>query len=154
MRIFGFEICSYKPIIFGDLIAKQFVLFEHKNLFGIIFFYFKGNKQDRFHTHAFNALSIKLFGTYREGILTQRTPDKVYVQYKTRDKIFKYFPRDCYHSINQSDGCMTVLLQGPWKKTWKECKLEQTILDETYPLLEGTKKIVEETTLTWHRQII
>lgn len=88
------------------------------------------------------------------GILTHRSPDKVYVRYETRNKIFKYFPRDCYHSINESTGCMTVLFQGPWKKTWKECKLEQTILDETYPMLEGTKKIVEETTLTWHRQII
>jgi hypothetical protein len=130
MRILGCEICSYKSIIFGDLVAKQFVLFEHKKLFGILIFHFRGHRQDRFHTHAFNALSIKLWGTYTEGILDPKTGQAEYVQ---RDKIFKHFPRDSYHSINNSEGCCTVLLQGPWKNTWKEFK-------------DGT-----ETTLTWHR---
>lgn len=153
MRILGCEICSYKPIIFGDLVAKQFVLFEHKRLFGIIFFYFKGKAQDRFHTHAFNALSVKLFGKYTEGVLEYdkgRFPEVV-AKFIPRTQIFKYFPRDCYHSINESNGCMTMLIQGPWKKTWKECKLEKTDLYMKYPLCEGTKKIVEEKTLTWHR---
>ena len=132
MRVLGCEICSYKPIIFGDLVAKQFVLFEHKRLFGILFFYFKGGYQDRFHTHAFNAVSFKIFGTYTEGVL-----DKYFkICYINRDKIFKYFPRDCYHSINNSTGCLTLLIQGPWRKTWKEYK-------------DG-----KENTLTWHRKEI
>ncbi len=133
MRIFNFEICSYKPIIFGDLVAKQFVLFEHKKLFGILFFYFKGNKQDRFHTHAFNAISFKLWGRYTEGIFYPKTKE---IRYEVRNKIIKYFPRDSYHSINQSTGCCTMLIQGPWKETWKEYK-------------DGT-----ETKLTWHRKQI
>jgi hypothetical protein len=132
MRIFNCEICSYKPIIFGDLVAKQFVLFEHKLLFGIIFFYFKGGEQDRFHTHAFNAFSIKLWGTYLEGILNNNKN----ITYKKRTSIFKYFPRDSYHSINFSDGCCTILFQGPWKRTWKE--------------YDG----VTEKILTWHRREI
>jgi len=156
MRLFGCEICSYKPIIFGDLVAKQFVLFEHKKLFGIIFFYFKGGKQDRFHTHAFNALSIKLWGTYTEGILVYDknwleprfggiVPVIDEIKYVKRDKIFKYFPRNCYHSINDSKGCMTILFQGPWNETWKECKIKDGRL--------GNYVITEETTLTWHRKI-
>ncbi len=133
MRILGCEICSYKPIIFGNLVAKQFVLFEHKLLFGIIFFHFRGKKQDRFHTHAFNAVSFKLWGRYTEGIFDPTTKE---IRYEVRTKIFKYFPRDSYHSINESDGCCTMLIQGPWKKTWKEYKDEK------------------ETTLTWHRKEI
>lgn len=131
MRLFNCEICSYKPIIFGSLIAKQFVLFEHKKLFGVIFFYFKGGQQDRFHTHAFNAISFKLWGTYTEGIYNQITKS---VTYEKRTSIVKYFPRDSYHSINNSDGCCTVLFQGPWEKNWKELK-------------DG-----KEINLTWHRK--
>jgi len=131
MRVLNCEICSYKNIIFGDLIAKQFVIFEHKNLFGIIIFHFKGKEQDRFHTHAFNALSIKLFGSYTEGILDPITKK---IRYEKRDRVFKYFPRDSYHSINHSDGCCTVLFQGPWRKYWKEYK-------------NG-----KETLLSWHRE--
>jgi hypothetical protein len=130
MRFFGCEICTRKDITFGELSAKQFVLFEHKKLFGIIFFYFKGDMQDRFHTHAFNALSIKLWGSYIEGIFDEETKE---VRFEGRHKVFKYFPRDSYHSINWSKGCCTILLQGPWKKTWKEYK-------------DG-----KETILTWHR---
>lgn len=130
MRLFGCEIFTQKDIVFGDLIAKQFILFEHKRLFGILFFYFKGGEQDRFHTHAFNALSIKLFGSYTEGILNK----DMSISYVKRDRMFKYFPRDSYHSINHSDGCCTMLIQGPWRDTWKEYK-------------NGI-----ETTLGWHRK--
>lgn len=133
MRVLGCEICSYKPIVFGELAAHQFVVFEHKKLFGLIFFYFKGGEQDRFHTHAFNALSIKLFGSYTEGILDSQTRSVSYVK---RDRMFKYFPRDSYHSINNSEGCLTLLIQGPWKETWKEYK-------------DGKEQV-----LTWHRKII
>lgn len=129
MRIFGCEILTQKDIIFGDLVAKQFVLFEHKKLFGILFFYFKGGAQDRFHTHAFNAISIKLFGTYIEGILDKNKM----IRYENRTNVFKYFPRDSYHSINHSDGCCTMLIQGPWRRHWKEYK-------------DG-----KENLLTWHR---
>jgi hypothetical protein len=131
VRILGFEICSYKRIVFGDLVARQFVIFEHKRLFGIIVFHFSGGEQDRFHTHAFNALSIKLFGSYVEGKLDRRTGA---VTYERRASLLKYFPRDSYHSINRSEGCCTVLIQGPWKKTWLEYK-------------DGVERV-----LTWHRK--
>lgn len=130
MRLFGCEIFTRKDIVFGNLIAKQFILFEHKKLFGILFFYFKGEEQDRFHTHAFNAISIKLFGSYTEGILNE----DMSISYVKRDKVFKYFPRNSYHSINRSNGCCTMLIQGPWRDTWKEYK-------------NGI-----ETTLGWHRK--
>lgn len=118
MRILNTEILTYKCIQFGELKAHQFIIFEHKKLFGVLFFYFKGGNQDRFHTHAFNALSIKFFGSYLEGILH---PDKS-ITYEKRTSLFKWFPRDSYHSINESKGCLTLLFQGPWKESWKEYK--------------------------------
>lgn len=97
----------------------------------MIFFYFKGGDQDRFHTHAFNAISFKLFGKYTEGIMD---PDTKEITYRERTQIFRYFPRNSYHSINRSNGCCTFLIQGPWRKTWKEYKNNQ------------------EKILTWHRK--
>lgn len=122
---------KYKRIQLGNLVAKQFIVFEHKKLFGVIFYYFSGGKQDRFHTHAFNSLSIKIFGKYMEGIL-----DNGVIKYIERNSIFKYFNRNEYHSINDSKGCLTLLIQGPWKKTWKEYR-------------NGIER-----TLTWHRKVV
>ena len=105
---------------FGDQIVSQFVFFECKWLFSIILFYFhpSDSSQDRFHTHAFNALSFKLFGEYTEYVLE----DEKTGQYSTRQRVetFQYFPRNSYHKIGNSTGCCTILLSGRWKPTWKE----------------------------------
>lgn len=119
-------ICSLNKFNFGDQPVTQFVLFECKYLFSIIFFYFhKANgSQDRFHTHAFNAWSVKLFGRYDEFVLKSIPkagfPLPIYVYPRTQ--IFKYFPRDSFHCIANSTGCLTVLFSGPWKKEWIEWK--------------------------------
>jgi hypothetical protein len=110
----------YNRFTFGDQIVSQFVVFECKWLFSIIFFYFhKSNgSQDRFHTHAFNAISLKLFGQYDEYILINEESGEYAI--RTRKNIIQYFPRDSYHKIGNGTGCMTILFSGPWKKTWKE----------------------------------
>ena len=93
---------------FGNRTIYQFVLFEYKPLFSILFFWFtKSNLvQDRFHTHAFNSLSIKLFGSYSEYILQDETTGK-YTK-KERTQFIKYFPRNSYHAIGESKrGCLT-----------------------------------------------
>ena len=120
MKLGGWSIFHRKDITFGDLTAKQLIILEHKDFFGILFFYFKGKKQDRFHTHAFNAISIKLFGEYTEYLLDDEESGKFHLH--KRDYIFRYFPRSTYHSINDSQGCLTLVIQGPWKGTWKELK--------------------------------
>ena len=116
----SFSLLRYNKFTFGDQIVSQFVLFELKLLGSIIFFYFhKSEKpQDRFHTHAFNALSIKIFGEYDEHILISEKTGEYDI--RRRDKTFKWFPRNSYHRIANSNGCLTILISGPWKKTWKE----------------------------------
>jgi hypothetical protein len=106
---------------FGDRSIHQFVLIEIKPLFSIVLFWFhKSDKvQDRFHTHAFNAVSFKLFGSYDEHVLESEDPVKVRIEERT--SVIKYFPRDSYHAIGKSkNGCLTLLVSGPWKRTWKE----------------------------------
>ena len=121
MKIGNFVFFHYQEFLFGELLAKKFTLFEHKKLFGLIFFYFKGGKQDRYHTHAFNALSIKLFGSYDEYVYEPYyygNTGRILIE--PRKTVFKWFPKDRYHSINNSNGCLTFLIQGPWKGGWYE----------------------------------
>ena len=117
-RIFSF--LRFNRFYFGEQVVSQFVLFEFKFLGSIIFFYFhKSNgSQDRFHTHAFNALSFKIFGEYEEHILLDEETGEFKIE--KRNQVFKYFPRNSYHRISKSKGCMTLLISGPWKKEWKE----------------------------------
>ena len=105
---------------FGDQTISQFVIFECKWLFSIIIFYFHKSEgsQDRYHTHAFNAWSIKLWGSYLEYKLKSTRTGNYNV--KKRTNIFQYFPRNRYHKIGNSNGCCTILLSGPWNRTWKE----------------------------------
>jgi len=113
---------AYNVFNFGDQKVSQFVIFECKWLFSIIIFYFhKSNgSQDRYHTHAFNALSFKLFGKYSEYVLDDEKTGAYHIQ--ERKNVIQYFPRDSYHKIGNSTGCSTILLSGPWYKTWKEYK--------------------------------
>jgi hypothetical protein len=110
----------YNKFTFGDQTVSQFVIFECKWLFSVIVFYFHkcGSSQDRFHTHAFNALSIKLFGKYDEYILDNEETGEFHIEERTQ--ILKWFPRDSYHKIGGSTGCCTILFSGRWEKSWKE----------------------------------
>jgi hypothetical protein len=106
---------------FGNRKIHQYVIFECKWLFSIVIFHFvkSDNFQDRFHTHAFNALSFKLFGRYREYVLDDESTGEITTIERTQ--FIRYFPRDSYHCIGESPrGCVTLLIAGPWKKTWKE----------------------------------
>jgi len=131
MKTKSFSLFKYNRFEFGNQVVSQFVVFECKWLFSIIFFYFHpcGRSQDRFHTHAFNALSIKVFGTYKEYVLLRERRGDYELHHRT--EVFKYFPRDRYHKIGHSNGCLTMLLAGPWKPTWKEF-IEETGEVKTY----------------------
>lgn len=121
MKTKWFSIFKLNKFEFGKQVVSQFVIFECKYLFSVIIFYFHKSDgvQDRHHTHAFNALSIKLFGTYTEYVYEESEYTKRWYC-RDRTEIVKYFPRDSFHKIGNSTGCATVLFSGPWKKTWKE----------------------------------
>lgn len=117
-----FSLLCYNRFEYGEQVVSQFVLFELKLLFSVLFFYFHRSlgQQDRFHTHAFNGLSVRLFGRYDEHLLLdEQTGEYVVLQ---RRRVLQYFPRERYHRIAKSTGCLTVLISGPWHGGWKEWK--------------------------------
>jgi len=121
MKTKYFSIFDYNKFEFGEQVVSQFIIFECKYLFSIIFFYFHQSKgcQDRFHTHAFNAISIRIFGDYIEEFLLDEVNYIIDSAKRSRNR-FLYIPRNSYHRITKSDGCLTLLLSSKWNKTWKE----------------------------------
>lgn len=130
---------SYKRIELGKFVARQYTIFEFKSFISAIFYYFEPTSgwQDRFHSHAFNAISIRFFGDYLERFFSTKSEtcdvcaDKHYEE-KSRSSHgrFYYIPRDHAHMLGQSNGCLVLVLAGPWLDHWYEWKngIKRTLL--------------------------
>lgn len=116
----------------GDI--NRFVFIEIKYLFSIYLNIFNTIEQDRYHNHAFNAVSIMMRGWYYEYEMTPRIewPNLI------RSLSVRFIPRDYVHKIGRSSpNAISITLAGPWAKTWTEI------------FENGNKK-----TLTWGRKVI
>lgn len=112
------KILKFKKIKLGEFIANQFTIIEIKNLFSFIVYYFKGDGwQDRYHSHAFNAIAINLFGNIQEEIL-----DNNKTKIEIRNEWIKYYSKERYHKLGKSKGCLMIVICGPWEKYWYEIK--------------------------------
>lgn len=111
-----------KKINLGDQCVTELTILEWKKLFSIKLFHFHktDGKQDRFHTHAFNAVSILLSGDYVEEVIDDTN---TIVPLKRSRKRFLFIPANQYHRITKSDGCRTLLITGPWGNTFKELRM-------------------------------
>lgn len=110
----------HKRITFGQFTAHQFTVFESKAAFSIIFYFFVGaGWQDRFHTHAFRAVSLRIFGSYRERV--KHTDGTISERLRDEKRIF-HFAKRHEHMLGHSTGCLVLLLAGPWEKTWTETR--------------------------------
>ena len=92
-----FSVLRYNRFEYGQQPVSQFVLFEFKPAFSVLFFYFHrtDGQQDRFHTHAFNGLSVRFFGRYDEHLLLdEQTGEYEVVE---RRQVLRFFPRKRYH---------------------------------------------------------
>lgn len=109
-----------KDILLGDQLVSEITVLEWKKLFSIKLFHFHKTegKQDRFHTHAFAAVSILLQGEYIEEVVVDR---KVLPLKRSRSRLL-YIPQDQYHRITRSSNCRTLLITGPWGAEWKELR--------------------------------
>lgn len=109
-----------KAIQLGEQNVSEITVLEWKKFFSIKLFHFHktAGKQDRFHTHSFNAVSFLLTGNYIEEIIKD---GEVVALNRNRNKII-YIPKNEYHRITKSDGCRTILITGPWAKYWKELR--------------------------------
>ncbi len=107
------KILHWDTVKLGEGIIDRFTFFEFKPLGGIILNIFNSVKQDRFHTHAFNAVSIMFKGHYMEGIKGCKS--------RRREHDIKYLPKTLNHKILQSSkNAMSLTIMGPWDKTWTE----------------------------------
>lgn len=111
-----------KDITLGEQVVSELTILEWKRLFSIKMFHFHktDGKQDRFHTHAFNAVSVLLSGDYIEEVVDDL--DNI-VPLKRSRKRFLFIPANQYHRITKSEGCRTLLITGPWGETFKELRL-------------------------------
>jgi hypothetical protein len=112
------KVFSYKRIQLGQFTAHQFTLFELKSFASVILYWFCGQGwQGRYHSHAFKAVSFRLYGSYRERV--RRENGDIVVCDRAASRI-RYFSREHCHELGESTGCLTVLFAGPWQSTWRE----------------------------------
>lgn len=109
-----------KRIDLGEQSVTELTILEYKKWFSIKLFNFHKSEgvQDRFHTHAFNAYSFLLKGDYIEEVLED---NKIVKCLRSRSKVL-FIPKDSYHRITRSKGCVTLLVTGPWGETFKELR--------------------------------
>lgn len=109
-----------KKIDLGEQSVTELTILEWKRFFSIKLFNFHktDGKQDRFHTHAFNAVSILISGDYTEEVVQ----GSAIVKAKRSRSRFLYIPKGVYHRITKSEGCLTLLITGPWGDEFKELR--------------------------------
>ena len=127
---------KYGKVLHVDTVAlgkgyiKRYTLIELKWLGGIILNVYHTQEQDRFHTHAFPAVSLMLQGHYRESILL---PSGQTTSRLRKAPDICYLPRSLCHRIMESTpGAMSVTLMGPWKKTWTEISEDTKVRTYTW----------------------
>lgn len=116
-------ILKKKWINLGDQNVTEWTLLEYKKWFSIKLFHFHKSDggQDRFHTHAFGAVSILLRGDYVEEVLEG---SQIISKNRNSSRLI-YIPRDTYHRITRSTGCYTLLITGPWSGSFKELRQKE-----------------------------
>jgi hypothetical protein len=113
-----------KQIDLGEQSVRELTILEYKKWFSIKLFNFlpTTGKQDRFHTHAFNAISILLKGDYTEEIIREENNRYTVEGLPRSRKRFLFIPANEYHRITRSSGCLAVVITGPWGEGFKELR--------------------------------
>lgn len=128
-------IFHWVTIIFGEGYLKRFILFECKYLFGIYLNIWKTIAHDRFHQHAFPAISIMLCGEYDEERLMEDGSVKLFT---IKAPLVRFISRQNNHRMLEARGrTISITLAGPWDRIWTET------------LLDGRKRF-----LTWGRKVL
>lgn len=118
MKIFGSTLFQKKEVALGKGSVNQYILFENKYLFSIIFYRWRTLDQIRFHSHAFASVAFLIFGWYWEKILYNEIEMTNFVNVPF---LPRYLPRNYTHAIqNAKPGTTTMVITGPWQKHWYE----------------------------------
>lgn len=113
-----------KTIALGEQVVSELTILEWKPLFSMKLFHFHETQgcQDRFHTHAFNSVSILLHGDYTEEVISFQGARTIIEQLPRSRKRILHIPRNQYHRITKSTDCRTLLLTGPWGENFFELR--------------------------------
>lgn len=119
MKIFQWlVIMKWVNVVFGEGYLKRLIVFECKYLFSIYFNVWKTIEHDRFHTHAFSAISIMLRGEYDEERLAD---DGTVTKYTLKAPLVRFISRTNNHRMLKARGTTwSIALAGPWDKIWTE----------------------------------
>jgi len=105
--------------------VDAFFLIEVKSLFTVALLRFNAvEAPERFHTHAFNALTWWLWGSaYEESNPVQRGCGHI-IDHREygRSILPKVTPRDLMHRVVPRTTSWALTIRGPWRKRWKELR--------------------------------
>lgn len=105
-------------VALGEGSVTQYIVFEHKKLFSLIFYRWNTIDQVRFHTHAFAAVAFLLKGWYWEQVIFNKIIMQNFVNIPF---LPRFLPKNYCHSVqNAKPGTMTMVITGPWQKYWFE----------------------------------
>jgi quercetin dioxygenase-like cupin family protein len=93
--------------------VTAYFLVAIKPLFTIALLHFADGTREAFHSHAFNAITVVVKGSFCEEYLEGK---KVY--FEAGD--VKYTPRKRFHKVRSFGDTWALTFRGPWADTWKE----------------------------------
>lgn len=92
-----------------------YFLVEIKSLFSIVLLHFQKRGREAYHSHAFNALSIWLWGHAIETLLSGEK-----LGWKCGG--IKYTPRESFHRYEALTSSWCLTFRGPWNDYWQESR--------------------------------
>lgn len=94
-----------------------FFLIEWKAAFSIVLLRFNKGTREAYHSHAFNAVTVWLWGDVREWFVGSRVP--------RRHNVIggiKFTPRSCFHKVEALETTRALSFRGPWADYWQESR--------------------------------
>jgi hypothetical protein len=129
-------ILQWVNIVFGSGYLKRLIVVEFKYLFGIYVNIWKTIEHDRFHTHAFAAVSFMIIGEYDEERLSE---DGSVKKYTVKAPLVRIIGRNSNHRMLEARGTtVSITIIGPWDRIWSET-------------MANTRK---KRFLTWGRKVV
>lgn len=128
-----FRALEWTHVIFGEGYLDRFVVLEIKYLCALYWNVWNTVAHDRFHTHAFTAVSIGLRGGYDEEVVVRGDQSEIW---PFRAPWIRFISRGHEHRmLKSSRNAISVTIAGPWDRIWSET------------FLDGTRRF-----LTWGRK--
>jgi len=118
---FVFKLFPTKEFLLGKGKVIRCSLIEIKWLFSIYLHKIETIEQDRFHTHAFDALVFIIKGGYEDEIKMGIGPHKPVILKKFKKGNVRWIPQSLNHRLKRAEpGTISLLFTGRYSKIWTE----------------------------------